>query len=155
MSWRTVRGGVPTPPENREKPMRRLLLWAGAALALYSHSPADDLKHTTDTPAEVKQRVASGKAVLVDVREPEEWKEGHLAVAVLLPLKQLKTDSASADFESQLAKSLAKDKIVYAHCKAGGRCLLAGEILKQAGYDVRPLKQGYEELLELGFEKAK
>lgn len=134
--------------------MKRFLFWAGAALAFMSQSSADDLKHTTDTPAEIREKIAAGKAVLVDVREPEEWKEGHLALALLLPLKQLKTDSAEADFTDKLAKTLAKDKIVYAHCKAGGRCLMAGQILRQAGYDVRPLKPGYEDLLKLGFDKA-
>lgn len=114
----------------------------------------DELKHTTDPPAEIQAKIAAGKAVLVDVREPDEWKEGHLKAALLLPLKQLGADSAKPDFAEKLAKQIGKDKIVYAHCKAGGRCLLAGEILKKAGYEVRPLKQGYEELLTLGFEKA-
>ena len=38
-------------------------------------------------------------------------------------------------------------KIVYLHCAAGGRCLKAAELLKDAGYDIRPLKPGYEALL--------
>lgn len=135
--------------------MKRFLFWAGAALALYSQSPADDLKHTSDTTAEIKERIAAGKAVLVDVREPDEWQEGHLALAILMPLKQLKADMGEAGFADKWAKTVAKDKIIYAHCKAGGRCLLAGELLQQAGYDVRPLKQGYEDLLGAGFEKAK
>ena len=31
----------------------------------------------------------------------------------------------------------------------------SAEIQKQQGFDVRPLKQGYDELLKAGFEKAK
>ncbi|HVJ84539.1 MAG TPA: rhodanese-like domain-containing protein, partial [Caulifigura sp.] len=55
----------------------------------------------------------------------------------------------------ELLKNVPKDKIVYTHCALGKRALDAGEILKARGYDVRPLKSGYEELLKNGFEKAK
>ena len=56
--------------------------------------------------------------------------------------------------EEELAKKLPKGKIVYLHCKSGGRCVTAAELLQKKGYDVRPLKQGYEDLLKEGFEKA-
>ena len=45
--------------------------------------------------------------------------------------------------------------VVYLHCAAGGRCLVAAEVLKKQGYDVRPLKAGYDSLVKEGFEKAK
>jgi rhodanese-related sulfurtransferase len=48
-----------------------------------------------------------------------------------------------------------KDKIIYTHCKAGGRALTCGDILKAQGYDVRPLKPGYEDLIKAGFQKAR
>ena len=38
---------------------------------------------------------------------------------------------------------------------SGARSLIAQELLKKEGYDVRSLKQGYEDLLKAGFEKAK
>lgn len=108
-------------------------------------------EHTKDSPAEVKKAVADGKAVLIDVREIDEWKDGHLVGAKHLPLSDLNKGQAS-----EKLKALAPaGKIVYLHCAAGGRCLKAAELLKDSGYDLRPLKPGYEPLLKDGFEKAK
>ncbi len=44
---------------------------------------------TQVTPDEVKKAIADGKAVLIDVREVDEWKEGHLKDAKNLPLSEL------------------------------------------------------------------
>lgn len=107
-------------------------------------------EHTKDTPAEVKKAVAEKKAVLVDVREDDEWNDGHLKLAIALPLSKLK-DVKAAD----LPKEIKKDQPVYLHCASGKRCLKAADKLKELGYDVRPLKAGYEDLLKAGFEKAK
>ena len=112
--------------------------------------PVFAVEHTKDTPDTVKKALADKKAVLLDVREQAEWNAGHLQGAQLLPLSKLKGDDIKA-----LLKDLPKDKPIYAHCKAGGRCLQAAEILIKQGYDVRPLKQGYADLLEAGFSKAK
>ena len=43
----------------------------------------------------VKKSVADGKAVLVDVRETDEWKDGHLKDAKHLALSDLKRASRS------------------------------------------------------------
>ena len=56
-----------------------------------------------------------------------------------------------------MAAALAKfpmGKAVYIHCRAGGRALQCAEILAGKGYDIRPLKAGFEKLVESGFEKA-
>lgn len=108
-------------------------------------------EHTQDTPAQVQQAVAKKKAVLIDVREPTEWAAGHLQAAALLPLSRLKK-GVPAD---ELGKTLPKGKIVYLHCKSGGRSLIAADLLTKQGYDARPLEPGYEDLLKAGFEKAK
>jgi rhodanese-related sulfurtransferase len=120
----------------------------GAVLALSAQE--SKLEHTKDSLETVKKNVAEGKAVIVDVREPNEWKEGHLAGAILMPQSKLKVESELAE----LVKKLDKGKIVYTHCRAGRRALACGEILKKQGFDVRPLKPGYEELIQAGFEKA-
>ena len=118
----------------------------------FLHIAADEpLTHTKDSLATVKESVKSGKAVIVDVREESEWKEGHLAGAIHLPTSKLQVDSELAE----LVKKLDKNKVIYTHCKAGGRALRCGEVLKKQGFDVRPLKPGYEELVKEGFEKAK
>ena len=124
--------------------MRHLLLLLLFSLPL----AAEEMKHTTDPIAQVKTDVAAGKAVLVDVREQAEWDNGHLKAAQLVPLSLLSKDGAA------IPATLPKDKPLYLHCRSGARSLKAAEILKAKGYDVRPLEQGYGQLVKDGFEKA-
>jgi phage shock protein E len=102
----------------------------------------------------VSERLADKTAVLIDVREQGEWDEGHLSQATFVPLSQLRAKSGQADYAKQMAKTVPKDKIVYCHCRSGGRVLAAAPLLKKLGYDIRPLKAGYADLLESGFENA-
>jgi len=104
-------------------------------------------EHTKDSLDVVKQAVAQQKAVIVDVREPDEWQEGHLNGAALLPLSVLERGVPP----QELAKILPKDRIIYCYCLAGGRCMEAAEMLKPLGYDVRALKPGYPQLVKAGF----
>ena len=117
-------------------------LMAGLAMA------AD---HTKDTTAEVKKAVEEGKAIFIDVRENDEWKEGHIVGAKHLALSELKAGVS----KEKLKELLPEGKIVYLHCAAGGRCLKAADLLKSQGFETRALKQGYEALLKAGFDKAK
>ena len=118
------------------------------ALAITLPLAAEELKQTKDPIDQVKAAVSAGTAIIVDVREQAEWDSGHLKVATLLPLSVLNKEG------TEIPASLPKDKPIYLHCKAGGRCLKAGEILKAKGYDVRPLAAGYSQLVQEGFEKA-
>lgn len=111
---------------------------------------ADAADHTKDSLKTVKKNVEEEKAVLVDVRDKSEWDEGHIADAVLLPLRKL-IDGVDAE---KLAKRLPKKKIIYTHCVVGARALTAGHYLEKYGYKVRPLEPGYKELLQAGFPKA-
>jgi len=120
-------------------------------MAWFQQVGAEELTHTKDTLDTVKKNLKDGKAVLVDVREQKEWDDGHIAGALFMPKSKLDVEKEAAE----LAKKLDKNKIVYTHCRAGRRALACGEILKKQGFDVRPLKSGYEELLKAGFEKAK
>ena len=104
-------------------------------------------EHTKDSLDAVKQAVQEQKAVIIDVREPEEWQEGHLAGAGLLPLSVLERGMPP----QELAKILPKDKIIYCYCLAGGRCAEAASMLKPLGYDVRAIKPGYPQLVKAGF----
>ncbi len=108
-------------------------------------------EHTTDGLDTVKKAVADGKAVLVDVREADEWKDGHLKDAKHVALSDLKAGVP----DEKLKKTLPAGSIVYLHCGSGKRCLVAADILKKQGYDVRPLKDGYQALLKNGFPQDK
>lgn len=119
------------------------------ALGAYCVASASAQEHTKDSLDAVKKAVAERKAVLIDVREKQEWDKGRLKDAQLLPLSKLKEDV----LPKEVQMILTKDKIAYLHCAAGGRCLQAAEILRKQGYDVRPLKDGYKDLLKQGFSK--
>ncbi len=137
MPWNQVSGSATS--------CSRVLLLA--AMLTATAGPALAASPTRDSLPAVQQAVAEQKAVIIDVREPDEWAESHLSGARLVPLSRLKAGVAPAD----LARVLPQDKIIYCHCLAGGRCLLAADILKPLGYDVRPLGQSYDELVAAGF----
>jgi rhodanese-related sulfurtransferase len=120
-----------------------------AALAAAAALPAR-AEHTTDTLEMVKKGLVEKKAVIVDVREADEWEEGHLREARHLPMSSLKQIDKEA-----VAKVLPKDHVIYLHCQAGGRCQKVADLLEPLGYDVRALKPGYPDLVEAGFPATK
>ena len=127
----------------------KLVMISGVIAFIYSHLHAAE-ELTNDPLPTVHENLATHKAVLVDVREPGEWKEGHVEGAISLPLSSLKKEVDTSALEHQLPKQ----KIVYTHCVMGVRALKAAKILEKFGYNVRPLKAGYEDLVNAGFEKA-
>jgi rhodanese-related sulfurtransferase len=62
---------------------------------------------------------------VIDVRNPDEYEEKHLAGAVLIPLGEL---------EDRLDE-VPRDTHLYVICAAGARSLRAAEALVDAGYD--------------------
>jgi rhodanese-related sulfurtransferase len=88
--------------------------------------------------------------LLVDVREKHEWDAGHLEGALLLPLSRLRLASAG-----QLRRKLPRKKILYVHCRSGGRAIMAASLLRRHGYDARSLQAGFEALRQAGFSAAK
>jgi rhodanese-related sulfurtransferase len=137
MPWNQVRGAATC---CARAVMLTMVLGSAAGVAVAA-------EHTKDSLTAVQQAVAEQKAVLVDVREPEEWNEGHLSGARSLPLSALEKGVKP----DALANLLPKTKIIYVHCLSGGRCLKAADILAPLGYDVRPLKPGYQALVAAGF----
>lgn len=107
-------------------------------------------EHTKDSLDTVKKNMAAKKAVLVDVREKGEWDDGHLRDATLLPLSEIPEIVTGKTLEKQFPKGT----VLYLHCASGRRCLQAADILMKSGYDVRPLREGYDALLKNGFPKA-
>jgi rhodanese-related sulfurtransferase len=74
---------------------------------------------------EVKKGLADGSIALVDVREPNEWAEGHIAGAILNPLQSF--DPA--------ALPRTPGKRVVLQCRSGGRTLKALALAQAAGRD--------------------
>ncbi|GGN04308.1 hypothetical protein GCM10007092_18510 [Thermus composti] len=74
-------------------------------------------------PEELYRALSQG-ALVVDVRMPEEFAQGHVPGAVNLPLEEV----------ARWAESLPKDKPVYLYCRSGNRSQKAAEYLKGKGY---------------------
>ena len=77
--------------------------------------------------AELMQRIKAKHAQLIlDVRSPEEYKEGHVPGAINIPYDQI--DSRLAEIGSY------KNKDVVLYCVSGGRAEKAANILQSAGF---------------------
>lgn len=74
---------------------------------------------------EAKAAVDAG-ALLLDVREKEEFEAGHALGAFSIPLSELNDRYTELD----------KDAEIYCICKSGGRSGQATGALNEAGYDV-------------------
>jgi rhodanese-related sulfurtransferase len=79
---------------------------------------------------DVKQGLADGSIVLVDVREPHEFAAGHIPGAVLNPLSAFDPSA------------LPTGKRIVFSCAAGVRSLRAIEFAQAAGRDIREHYKG-------------
>lgn len=76
---------------------------------------------------ELLQRInAKDSGLILDVRTPAEYAEGHVPGAINIPHDQL-----SARI-SEVAGFRGKDVVVY--CRSGKRAAIATDVLKQAGF---------------------
>ncbi len=130
--------------------LQRLIV-PGMFVILGLVASADAVEPTKDSLDVVKQRIVEKKAVLLDVRERDEWDDGRLKDAINLPLSVIEKGTSADDLE----KIAGKDTIIYLHCAAGARSLEAAKRLVNTGRDVRSLKPGYGALVKAGFPKAK
>ena len=92
--------------------------------ALVTPVPANAPDHRIITGDEAMTLYTSG-AVLLDVRNQEEYDAGHVDGSVLIPV---------AELSSRLSELPGKDAVIVVFCKAGGRSATACEILAAAGY---------------------
>src|SRR5438445_3401734 len=65
------------------------------------------------------------EAVVVDVREPEEYHHGHVPGAISLPQSEL----------ASRLDELPRDRPIYTICQGGFRSLRAAQFLKQVGFE--------------------
>lgn len=83
-----------------------------------------DNYYTVGTVEALKDLLAGGGVVLVDVREPNEYAEGHIPGAVNIPIRQL----------AKNLDKLPKDKPVVVYCRTGHRAGMATAVLRLLGY---------------------
>ncbi|MEI2739013.1 MAG: rhodanese-like domain-containing protein [Chitinophagaceae bacterium] len=79
--------------------------------------------------------------VVVDVRRPTEFADGHLKDALNLPLNDM-TDPA-------MMASLEEDQNLYVHCAGGYRSVIAASLLKRQGiHNLRNVVGGWSKIKE-------
>jgi rhodanese-related sulfurtransferase len=85
------------------------------------------------TPAQVKEMMAKGNVLVVDVRDaPEVERAGKVqgAVHVSRGMLEFRADDGSPYHD----KSFSKDKNIVVYCASGGRSALSGKTLKDLGF---------------------
>ena len=80
---------------------------------------------------EARDAVASG-AILLDVREQDEWDAGHAPQARHLPMSQLQSRAAELDRDAQIV----------CVCHVGGRSAAVADALARAGWQAANLAGG-------------
>ncbi|MEO6398066.1 MAG: rhodanese-like domain-containing protein [Tepidiformaceae bacterium] len=83
---------------------------------------------TRITVAEAKEKLDSGTAVMVDVRDPNEYVEVHAKGVRLIPVN-------TVIGEAKQIREFAGDKEVLFICKSGQRSALAAEFATASGLD--------------------
>lgn len=102
----------------------------------------------TVTNEDLLRKLESGNVTILDVRPESEYKTGHIAHALSIPIDQL----------SKRLKELPKGIEIVAYCR-GPFCVLADDavaLLSKAGYNVTRLEEGFPEwqLQELPVEAS-
>jgi NADPH-dependent 2,4-dienoyl-CoA reductase/sulfur reductase-like enzyme/rhodanese-related sulfurtransferase len=86
-----------------------------------------------DMPLASFRDVARTEALLLDVREPDEYAAGHLPGAINVPLSQLR----------RRAGEVPADREVWVYCAAGQRAYFAQRLLLSRGVRAKNLSGGY------------
>jgi len=80
--------------------------------------------------------------VILDVRKPSEFAEGHLPGAVNLPLDDMKDPGSMANLDDI--------NNLYVHCAGGYRSVIASSLLKRQGFhNLRNIVGGWDKIKEL------
>ncbi len=88
--------------------------------------------NSTISHEELVEAHAAGAVTIVDVREPAEYRGGHIAGAINMPLSAFQ------------APKIPKDKPIIVYCASGARSNMALGMLKQAGFEnVRNYRPGF------------
>ena len=102
----------------------------------YQQLVTDAKKHVTESsPQDAAAKLNSGEAVILDVRETDEWDQGHIPGAI-----HMSRGTIELDIEEKVPDP---DALIICHCGGGGRSALAAESLQKMGYEnVRSMAGG-------------
>ena len=104
----------------------------------YKKLVAEAKKHVTEiSPRDAAAKLKSGEAVIVDVRDKDEWDEGHIPGAT-----HMSRGTIEFDIEEKVSDPNA---MIICHCGGGGRGALAAESLHKMGYrNVHNMSGGFK-----------
>jgi rhodanese-related sulfurtransferase len=110
---------------------------------------AEAKKHITEiSPHDAAPKSKSGQAIIVDVREKDEWNEEHIRDAI-----HMSRGTIELDIEEKVPDSNA---MIICHCGGGGRSALAAESLQKMGYkNVRSMAGGFKAWKAAGLPTTK
>lgn len=84
-------------------------------------------------PVDAQKMQQEKKAIIVDVREADEIKEGMVKGASIAPLSTMKEKK---DEWEKIVSTLPKDKTIVVYCRSGHRAGIVGEELQKKGFHV-------------------
>lgn len=118
-------------------------------MTLFEELVADAKKNIVEiSPQEVAAKARKGEAVIVDVREQDEWDEGHIPDAV-----HVSRGTIELEIEEKIPDPNAT---IICHCGGGGRSALAAESLQKMGYkNVRSMAGGLKGWKAAGLPTSK
>jgi phage shock protein E len=110
---------------------------------------AEAKKNVTEiSPREAAAKFRSGEAVIIDVRDKDEWDEGHIPGAT-----HMSRGTIELDIEEKVPDPNA---MIICHCGGGGRSALAAESLQKIGYkNVRSMAGGLKAWKAAGLPTTK
>ena len=142
----------PNPDENQLL-VKRLCLIGFHKIIGYLNTPFESLDPSSLSSLakisveDLKSKLGK-KDIVIDVRKPDEWAEGHLAEAKLITLANF--PSESENFEESLGP---KENPIFTHCRAGGRSLIAVSYLLSKGFtNVTSIDGGSTAMIEGGMD---
>jgi DMSO/TMAO reductase YedYZ molybdopterin-dependent catalytic subunit/rhodanese-related sulfurtransferase/glyoxylase-like metal-dependent hydrolase (beta-lactamase superfamily II) len=106
--------------------------WQAAGLPVALPGEPTGRRPTPQVSARAARSLVAAGALLLDVREPDEWAEGHAPEAVLIPM---------GDVQARQGE-LPTDRRIVVVCRSGGRSAAITDALRTRGYDAVNLTGG-------------
>ena len=93
----------------------------------YENSKGEKLMYESITPKQAKKLMDTEEDyIILDVREQNEYDEGHISKAVLIPYTEI--DNRAEEILTR------KEQLILVYCRSGRRSKIAAESLARLGY---------------------
>jgi len=117
------------------------------AISVFSNPGASTISQLDPLPLEISVQEAFNMrqqgTMILDVRTPSEWNDGHVPGATLIPLDEL---------ESRLSE-LPRDEEIVIICRSGNRSAVARDIMLNAGFPaVTSIAGGFNQWVANGYD---